>query len=99
MDELTPTARTTPHRYPGRVSYDAALVHGILDEALTTARTSVVERDRAEAAVAELERAVMQTEKVVEQQRSYSISRAKEIDRQQTVIRKVLTRSATAITK
>ena len=34
MDELTPTARTTPHRYPGRVSYDAALVHAILDEAL-----------------------------------------------------------------
>ena len=64
-----------------------------LDEALHTARTSVVEGERASAAVAELELAVKQTEMVVEKQRSYSINRAKEIEMQQSKIRNVLTRS------
>jgi nitroimidazol reductase NimA-like FMN-containing flavoprotein (pyridoxamine 5'-phosphate oxidase superfamily) len=34
MPSLSPTARTTFHRYPGRGSYDRALIDAILDEAL-----------------------------------------------------------------
>lgn len=30
-----PTSRTTPSRNPGRVAYDRATVHAVLDEALT----------------------------------------------------------------
>ena len=39
----TPTARTTPTRSRGRASYDAALVHAVLDEALTCTVAFVVD--------------------------------------------------------